>query len=452
MKAHYANSQKPIAHRPRPTPMPNFQYQALTSDGQTRTGVVSALDQHEAVQTLLKRGETAMSIAPADGKAKPKPRRNQPAAVRNGQPAADMSHSAGMSLSAFGLGGRPSLRRTEMASLMRELATAIEAGLPLMQSLRTVRRQATGRGMPVILDHLIERVEAGDPLHKAAKDYGPPFDDLVLGMMSAADASGEMSTVLHQLADLLERQIELRREVQGATFYPLLVAMLIAASVVILVTVLVPRLLTPLTEGHSMVMPWPTQVVLGFAEFVQYYWFYCALLLLAAWFGWRAWIRVPANRFKFDLFLLRLPVVGRLMRDVAVARFTRTLGTLTSAGLPLLEALRITQQTLVNRALVQAIDEVSEKVTSGKSLAEPLERSGLFPPLLVQVVNLGERSGRLESMLLHAATAFDRQVNVSIKLFTKALPPFLLIVMAAIGGFVLAAILLPLLELQNMVG
>lgn len=426
--------------------MPSFLYQSLTSAGQTRTGVIVANDRNDAVRQLLTRGETATRIeaeATPNGKAKQSLAR---VVARDQRPSAPV-----FSLAALGIGGKPTLSRSDMATLMRELATAIEAGLPLMQSLRTVRKQAAGRGMPAILDHLIERVEAGDTLHKAARDYGPPFDDMVLGMLRAADASGEMSTVLHQLADLLERSLELRREVMGATFYPMLVAGLIAISAVILVTVLVPNLIGPLTEGHAFELPWPTVVVLGVAEFLKAYWFYCLLAIVLIWFGWRAWIKVPANRFKFDLLKLRTPVLGRLLRDVAVARFTRTLGTLTSAGLPILDALRITQQTLVNRAMMAALDEVQEKVTSGKSLADPLERSGLFPPLLVQVVNLGERSGRLESMLMHAATAFDRQVNVSLKLFTKALPPFLLVIMASVAGFVLAAILLPLLQLQTLV-
>ena len=201
-----------------------------------------------------------------------------------------------------------------------------------------------------------------------------------------------------------------------------------------------------------MTLPWPTEVILWTAEMISAYWLYFMVALLLGFVGWRAWVNVPANRYRVDLFKLRIPVVGRLMRDVAVARFTRTLGTLTSAGLPILESLRITQNVLVNRALVEALDEVQDKVTSGKSLAEPLENSGLFPPLLVQVVSLGERSGRLESMLMHAATAFDRQVNASLKLFSRVLPPFLLIIMAGLGGFILAAILLPLLELQGMVG
>jgi len=305
--------------------------------------------------------------------------------------------------------------------------------------------------MPVILDHLIERVEAGDPLHTAARDYGPPFDDMIVGMLRAADASGKISEVLHQLADLLERSVELRREILGATFYPMIVAGLIAASAVVLITVLIPKLIGPLVGEAGFELPWPTKVLLGFAALLSTYWYYVLIAIVAFIFAWRAWIRIPANRYKFDLMKLKAPLIGKLLRDVAVARFTRTLGTLISSGLPILEALRITRNTLANAALMESIDQVQDQVTSGKSLADPMERSGLFPPLLVQVVNLGERSGRLESMLLHAATAFDRQVATSIKLFTKALPPILLIVMASIGGFVLAAILLPLLELQNMI-
>jgi general secretion pathway protein F len=165
----------------------------------------------------------------------------------------------------------------------------------------------------------------------------------------------------------------------------------------------------------------------------------------------RNWLASPDNRLRFDAFVLRTPVAGRLVRDIAVARFTRTLGTLVSAGIPILSALKIVRDTLGNTALTQAVDQVSDKVTTGQSLADPLERSGHFPPLIVQIVNIGERSGRLEQMLLHAAGSFDRQVNNSLKLFTRILPTILLIVMALIASFVLAAILLPIIELQNAV-
>jgi general secretion pathway protein F len=175
-----------------------------------------------------------------------------------------------------------------------------------------------------------------------------------------------------------------------------------------------------------------------------------AILLSIA--GGKNWLAKPDNRLRFDTLLLGLPVVGRLSRDIAVARFTRTLGTLVSAGIPILQSLRIVRDTLGNYALMRAIDQVSDKVSTGQSLADPLERSGHFPPLLVQIVNIGERSGRLEQMLLHAAGSFDRQVNNSLKLFTRVLPSILLVVMAVIASFVLAGILLPIMQLQESAG
>lgn len=423
--------------------MASFRYESLNTQGKTQTGVLEAADRADAVRQLLSRGETATRVEPDSRRSRrEQATRKYPSSV----PKQQATPSAGIS---FRRSGKPTLSQAEMANLMRELATAIEAGLPLMSSLTTVRKQASGRALPVILDHLIERVEAGDPLHLAARDYGPPFDDMVLGMLRAADASGDMSTVLHQLADLLERAVELRREVMGATFYPMIVAGLVVISAIILVTVLVPQLIEPL--GESMVLPWPTEVVLAIAKFLESYWVFCLLGAVGLVVAARAWLSVPINRLMYDRVKLKVPILGPLLRDVAVARFTRTLGTLASAGLPILDALRVTQGILGNRAMMEAIDGVKEQVTAGKSLAVPLERSGLFPPLLVQVVNLGEKSGRLESMLLHAAKAFDRRVETSIKLFTKALPPLLLVIMASVGGFVLAAILLPLLELQSMV-
>ncbi len=427
--------------------MPTFTYQSLTQGGQSRSGVLTANDRGDAIRQLLGRGETATAIEQSDGDAKSaaKP------VVRHTPGAAAGKTTSSPLLARLSRGGKPSLGRAEMANLIRELATALEAGLPMMQALKTVRKQAHGAAMPVILDHLIDRVEAGEAIHAAARDYGPPFDDMIVGMLRAADASGKMSEVLHQLADLLERSVELRREVMGATFYPAIIAVLIAASATVLITVLVPRLIGPLMGEAGFKVPWPTRVLMNIASFLQGYWLWVLIAIIGVVVLWRMWIAVPVNRYRFDLLKLKSPLLGKLLRDVAVARFTRTLGTLIAAGLPILDALRITRNTLANAALMQAVDQVQDQVTSGKSLADPLERSGLFPPLLVQVVNLGERSGRLETMLLHAASAFDRQVATSVKMFTKALPPLLLVVMATFGGFVLAAILLPLLELQSMV-
>ena len=410
--------------------MPSFRYQGIGAAG---AGVIEAQDRSEAMRMLSVKGVVATSIEELreDGKG-----------ARGG--------NAGAAPIRLAARGKPTINRSELATLIRNLATAIEAGLPLLQSLRTVRRQAAGRALPVILDFIIERVEAGVTLHQAAKEYGPPFDDMTVGMFRAADASGRNAEVLHQLADLLDRSVELRRELVGATVYPMIVAGLVVASVIVLVTFVLPKLMKPLmSQPGGGELPWPTMVLLNVADFTASWWWLILLCIVGALLAWRTWIAVPTNRLQVDLFLLRIPILGTLLRDVAVARFTRTLGTLVSAGIPILQALRVVRDTLGNAAMMAAIDQVLERVTTGSSLADPLERSGLFPPLLVQIVNIGERSGRLEPMLLHAATAFDRQVNQSLKVFTKALPPVLLIVMGAIAGFVLSGILLPLLKMQG---
>ncbi len=404
--------------------MPSFRYQALTADGAVHNGTLVAPDRASAMRMIAAKGETPVDLATNDV-----------------EHASDAARAA----------ARPSVPRSELADLVRELATALEAGLPLMQALRTVRRQAASKNMRVILDFIIERVEAGVPFHTAAKEYGPPFDDMTTGMLRAADASGRTAEILHQLGDLLERSVELRREVVGAIVYPLMIAILISASVVVLIAFVLPRVMKPILQAN-LELPLPTQILMGISDFVSSWWLVIIAAMLLAGVSCRNWVAKPANRLRFDTALLGLPVVGRLVRDIAVARFTRTLGTLVSAGIPILSALRIVRDTLGNQALMQAIDQVSDKVSTGQSLADPLERSGHFPPLLVQIVNIGERSGRLEQMLLHAAGSFDRQVNNSLKLFTRILPTILLVVMALVASFVLAAILLPIIKLQQAAG
>ena len=438
--------------------MPSFRYQSMDRGGALATGTIAAPDRASAMRLLQAQGLLPMQLdmaeaeapAKAAAKAAPKsaPRGQEPAETRSG----------GIDLGALARAftgnttGRPQLKRTELANIIRELATAIEAGLPLLNALKTVRRQAAGKAQPVILDFIIERVESGRPLHEAMDEYGPPFDEMIVGMVRASDASGRMSEVMHQLADLLERSVELRREMVGATIYPLIVACMIGVSIIIAVTFLLPRLMAPILGQPGVTIPFPTMVLLGFADFMRDWWWLVLLAAVGAVIGFRRWIAVYSNRRKLDLVLLKSPIIGPLLRDVAVARFTRTLGTLVSAGLPILSALKIVRDTLGNVVLMEAIDGVQEKVTTGQSLAEPLEKCGFFPPLLVQIVNIGEKSGRLEPMLIHAAGAFDRQVNTSLKLFTKLLPPVLLVFMALIASFVLAAILLPLLEMQKSLG
>ena len=430
--------------------MASWRYDGLDRGGVESSGVVVASDRASALRMVQSRGLTPLKVESDEA-----PNSAARAAVKKpAKSQASLTGSTQITLPNWMTLGprRPTLSRSDMSNLVRELATAIEAGLPLMQALKIVRKQAPGKSQPVILDALIDKVEAGQPLYEAMKAYGAPFDDMIIGMARAADASGRMPEILHQLADLLDRAVELKRELIGATVYPMIVASLILASVTLLVTVILPQLMIPLAGQPGMVLPLPTRLLLSFAWFLSNFWWLLVLMTFGAIIAARNWLQDAEHRRMKDYALLKTPLLGKLLRDVAVARFTRTLGTLVSAGLPILQSLRITKDTLGNAVLMKAIEEVEEKVTTGQSLAEPLERCGFFPPLLIQIVNIGEKSGRLESMLLHAATAFDRQVNSSIKIFTKSLPPILLVIMAIIAGFVLAGILMPLLELQSALG
>ena len=312
--------------------MPEFQYHSLTSSGETKEGILSGRDRADIVQQLANLGQTATQVE----------------VLKKGKLSSSSKRVS-----------KKKLSRVEMAAMIRELATAQEAGLPLMQALRTIRRQASPAAGEV-LDSFIAALEAGDPLYKAAIEWGDPFDELVVGMLRASDASGKMSVILHQLADLMDRALELRRELLGAIMYPAIIASLIAVSGIVLVTVLVPRLIEPL--AGQMTLPLPTVIVMGFADFMIQWWIWIIVGIGATIIGWRAWITVPENRFAFDKFKLKVPLLGRLLRDVAVARFTRTLGTLASAGLPILDGLRITKDTLGNAALASAVGVIYDRV------------------------------------------------------------------------------------------
>lgn len=299
-----------------------------------------------------------------------------------------------------------------------------------------------------MLDHVVGQVESGKSLAEAMASWGPPFTDLLVSMTRAGEAAGRLSEVLSHAANLLERDAKVRRAVASATVYPVFLGVLSMIAVFIVIAVIVPRLMKPF-QASNRELPWMTRILMGMGDSLHHYWWAYLLVIAAAAFGFVSWYVSPEGRHRFDRFILRVPVLGSVLRDVAVARFTRTLATLVSSGLPLLQALRVTRGTLGNRAMERVIDTVTEKVTQGRTLAEPLEKSGYFPPMLVQVVALGERSGRLDETMAQAASAFEERSENSIKVFTTVLPLVLVMVMAAVVGFIVVAILLTMLDMQD---
>ncbi|MFN0011137.1 MAG: type II secretion system F family protein [Phycisphaerales bacterium] len=415
--------------------LPTFRYIPATTANGLAAGVIDAPDRAAAVRSLISRGITPASVD----------------VMAAGAPVAKASTSGPAARIT-----RPSPRRgramnlAETASFVKELATAILAGLPMVPALRTLAKQGRTPAQREMIAHLIAEVEQGRTLADAAASWGPPFSELVVNLMRAGEASGRLGEVLEQSADLLEKDLALRRSLLAATLYPAILATLVCAAVAVMTTVIIPRVLAPL-KGQLKTLPLPTRIVQGAAEFFGQWWW---LIILALGIGillWRRAMATPGPRLAIDSFTLRVPVVGPLVRDALVARFTRTLGTLVSAGLPVLSALRLTGATLTNHAMRAAIRSVCDQVSAGRTIAEPLEKAGLFPPLLVQIVSLGERSGKLPQLLLQAAGSLDTRTEMRVKVVTNILPPILVVIAAAVAGGVVAAIILPLLDMQEAI-
>jgi type IV pilus assembly protein PilC len=402
---------------------------------------IEAIDRAAAVRELMRRGETPVSIEALGDAA-------MIAAAGATAPAlADVLRARGSSTRV--------MSRADAATFIRELATALSAGLPLVSALRTMMRQGRSVRQKEMLEGIVTQVEQGKALADAMNPWQRTFGELTVNLVRAGEVSGQLGEVLTQAAELLDKDLKLRRAITGAILYPIIICGLVVIAIIVVVTFIVPNILKQLA-GQTATLPWPTQVVQAVGEFFGSMWFgflpgwlAVSVMMFVGVIAARRYYETPQGRLNVDTRLMHTPLLGNLLRDVAVARFTRTLGTLTAAGIPILSALRVTKGTLGNRAMESVIDKVAEQVTAGKTIAEPMEKSGYFPPMLVQVVSLGERSGKLDQMLGNAAKAFEERTEQSVKLFTTALPPILVVVLACVVGFVVMAILLALLQVQD---
>ena len=357
--------------------MPSFRVQCA---GGSEAPIIDAPTRAAAIREVSRRGLTPLVVEPMDA--------HSASTTVDSAKAESATPAAGFSLG----GGRFS--GVQRAAMMRELATGLEAGLPLVQALRLIARQRASRAQREVMERVIDTVEHGRSLADAMEDAPQLSSELSVSMVRAGEASGKLGEVLSQLADLLERDVRLRRALVGAITYPALLVFLCVASVVLVSTVIAPRILEE-AAGAIDQLPWPPMVVQAFATLMLDWWWLMLALLGLAVAGFVVVRRSTEGRLSTDRALLATPLLGTLARDVAVSRFTRTLGTLTGSGISLLQALRITRATLGNKALENVIDDVVSQVSQGKTLAAPMEQCGYFPPMLVQIVAMGERSGRL---------------------------------------------------------
>lgn len=335
----------------------------------------------------------------------------------------------------------------ERAMATRQLATLVGAGIPLVTALGAIVQQIEHARLKSVMGQIRERVNEGSSLADAVAQSGQ-FDNLYVSMIRAGEESGALDVVLGRISDYLEDSIRLRNKVSGIIIYPLVMLLFAMGVVAALVTVVLPQI-TTLLESLDAPLPFYTVWIIEGSEFARSWWWAMGIGAILAFMLFRALVSTARGRSVWDNLRLHMPVVGRVIRTLSIARFTRTLSTLLSSGVGIVRALDISQHVANNSVMAEAIRAARVSIIEGASLAQPLRASGQFPPLVTTMVEVGEQSGELDSMLAKVATTYDEQVETTISRLTALLEPLLILVMVGIVLVIILATLMPMLEITS---
>lgn len=403
--------------------MPVFAYQGRTTQGST-AGEIEAPDRTAAVADLRRKAILVTSIK-----------------EKAGGPA----RTAGV-----GRGLRGKVKDKEMAIFTRQFSTMVDAGLPLVQCLTILSEQSDSKTLRAVTAKVAQNVETGSTLADALRKHPKTFDELFVNLVEVGEAGGILDTVLQRLSVYIEKAAALKRKVKSAMIYPATIIGVAFIVVVFMLTFVIPTF-AKMFSSMGADLPLPTAIVLRLSDFFLRFWWLVIGAVVGVIFGIRAYYRTEGGKSVIDALLLKLPVFGTLIRKVAVARFTRTLGTLVSSGVPILEGLRITARTAGNRVVEKAVLETRASVTAGKTLAEPLKASTVFPPMVVQMISVGEQTGALDAMLNKIADFYDDEVDTAVTALTALLEPLMIVILGVIIGGLVIAMYLPIFRLATLI-
>ncbi len=412
--------------------MPVFEYKGFSDAGKAVTGVRDAESQ-KALRALLRKDGIFLTDVTAE---------------RKGAGAESVAGTArDLRLKQLFVGR---ISTDDIAILTRQLSTLLAAGIPLVEALNALIDQTEHARLKTIVTQVKDRVNEGAGLADALGEHPKAFTNLYVNMVRAGEHSGALDVVLTRLADFTEGQARLRSKIIGTLTYPALMILIGVVIVGVLMTVVVPKV-TKMFEDMKATLPLITRALIGVSNFVKDYWWALAALAAIGFWIFRKWRATPGGTQKFDTFLLKVPVVGPLVRMLAIARFSRTLSTLLKSGVPLLTAMEIVKALVTNSVLSAVIESARDAIREGESIAAPLKRSGHFPPIVYHMVAIGERSGTLEDMLLNVAQAYDNQVDTRITALTSLLEPIMIVMMGGVVAFIVFSILMPILQMNTMV-
>ena len=333
----------------------------------------------------------------------------------------------------------------------RQFATMINSGLPLVQSLDILAEQTENSALAKVLREVLYDVESGHTLAAAIGKHPKVFSELFVNMVAAGEAGGILDTILLRLATFLEKNDALIRKIKGAMVYPSVIFSVAGMAIVILLIFVIPTFQT-MFESAGIPLPLPTRIVIGMSAFLQAFWWAVLGGIIGGAFAIRAIYATPGGNLAIDRILLTLPILGDLQRKAAVARFTRTLGTLVSSGVSILEGLEITAKTAGNRVIHDAVMSSRTSIAGGETIAGPLKESGVFPPMVVQMINVGEQTGGLDNMLTKIADFYDDEVDAAVEVLLAAMEPIMIVVLGVVVGGMIVAMYLPIFDMINAVG
>ncbi len=338
----------------------------------------------------------------------------------------------------------------DVAIATRQLSVLLRSGVPLVQALSALIDQLDHPELKTAFTDTRNQVNEGANLADAMKAHPKIFPTLYVNMIAAGEASGTLEEVLARLADFLDDQTRLQSKVRGALAYPIVMAVVVFLILFLMMSVVVPKV-TAIFENFNQSLPWYTSLLIWVSNLFSNYWWLLGALLAGGIYWFRRWRNTEEGRKKWDIFVLEVPLFGPLLTMVAVTRFARTLATLLASGVPVLTAMDITRNVLGNTELMRVVESARESVREGEGIAKPLREGDRFPPIVTHMIAVGEQSGQLEEMLIHVADAYDQQVEVRVGAMTSILEPLLIVVMGAVVGGIAFAILMPLLQLNEMI-
>jgi len=342
------------------------------------------------------------------------------------------------------------VRHEDITVMTRQLSTLIGASIPLVDSLSALYEQTESAAMKKTVAQVRDCVNEGMSFADALSQHKRIFPDLYINMVRSGEASGALDVVLLRLADFMEGQHRLHAKVGAALIYPLVLFFVSMAVLLFLLTSVVPKVVG-MFDNMNQMLPLPTRILIGVSDFLGWSWWLLILIAIVCSVLFVKWKRTENGSMRFDRFKMRMPIYGRIYKKISVSRFARTLGTLLSSGVPIIDSMKIVKTVVQNRVMEDIIEDASTAVMEGSSIAAPLKKSGVFPPIITHMIATGEKSGTLEEMLMKAADAYEEDVETSVAGLTSILEPVMIIIMGIMVGSIVLAILLPMLEMSTIV-